>query len=277
MGRLAGAASLEPLARVGAGLFVAVTPEGLSSMGMVLRAAAEMGVPVGLWPMTDDGRGRWLAAATVGAFERHLQHTWDAVDRAGVRPARMVFDLEPPIAVTRAAMRGRPGPMLRSAVGGPWREGRERIHGMVRETLGRGVEPVAAVAPPVLLDPVHGPRPVQRLLGTPVDGLPFARVHVMLYSSLLEGYVPGVGRGAASRMLAIACRRARRRFGPRAAVSLGLSGGGALGDERPLRSAAELAEDALIARREGIDELALHGLAGALERGLDRWLDALIA
>jgi hypothetical protein len=117
----------------------------------------------------------------------------------------------------------------------------------------------------------------QRLLGTPVDGIPWGAVHAMAYTSLLEGYVPGLDRATARSLLGAAGRALGARYGSRAALSLGVVAPGALGDERPYRDVAELADDVAVARASGVDDLALFDLRGALARPpLEAWLDALV-
>jgi hypothetical protein len=117
----------------------------------------------------------------------------------------------------------------------------------------------------------------QRLLGTPVDALPLARVSLMLYSSLATGYARGWLRRADVRsLLHWTAQAARRRYGARACASLGAVGPGALGDEAILASPSELADDVGLVRAAGIDELALFDLRGMLARPpVCDWLDAL--
>jgi hypothetical protein len=99
----------------------------------------------------------------------------------------------------------------------------------------------------------------------------------MAYTSLYEGWSRGlINRSRAERLLSITARAARWRFGETAGISLGCVGPGAFGDEPGYRNVGELQRDVAIARRAGIDELALFDLAGVVRRGdVDAWLDAL--
>jgi len=110
----------------------------------------------------------------------------------------------------------------------------------------------------------------ERLLATPISDLDSDRVEPMAYTSLFEGYSAGtVDRRVARDLL--------RRLGAErpAALSLGVVGGGALGDERAYRGVDELADDVAIALATGVEQLSLYALDGVLERGpIERWLDA---
>lgn len=260
-------------------VLLAVQPRTRPGLAPVLDACAGAGVEVGLWPMLDDGDGRWPSDVNVAAYRAHLLEVLDAATTAPARPAEVIVDLEPPIAALRDALALR-------LVGGrtSLRPSRlelaaRRFASLVREARGAGV-PVTAVVPPMVLCDPRGRRGGwQRLLGTPVDGVGFERITVMAYTSLIEGYARGVlARRHARSLLWLLCRRAVDRWPGRAAVALGAVGGGALGDERPYRGVAELADDVALARAAGVDDLALFELSAVLARGPapERWLDAFV-
>jgi hypothetical protein len=100
----------------------------------------------------------------------------------------------------------------------------------------------------------------------------------MLYTTLIEGYSRKMLRRRDARaLLVMLAEAARRRFGSRAGISLGVVAGGALGDERGYRDPSELADDVAIARAAGIDALALYGLDGILARPpIEAWLDRFV-
>jgi hypothetical protein len=154
---------------------------------------------------------------------------------------------------------------------------KERLRALGDALHDAGQEVSTAVPPTVLLDPEGaGPRPYEELLGTPVEGLPWDHVSVMLYTSMIEGWSRGVLRRADARaLLAAAAAGAAARFGDRAGVSLGCVGVGAFGNEPVYRSVGELADDVAIARAAGVDDLTLFDLGGVLGRpDPEAWLDA---
>ncbi len=270
-------AVLKLLASRALGLLVAVQPHQRPEVRRLLESCAEREISVVLWPLLDDSEGRWPSDVNTGAYRGHLLRLLDRAAASDAPPAEVVFDLEPPIATTKRVLRLRlwdgrvrlrPAHLDRAL---------DHFRELVEEVSGRGLEASAVVPPMVLWDPLGRAGPWQRLLGTPVDGPPFHRISVMAYTSLLEGYSQGAIRRCDARaLLAWLCEAAARRWGERAAVALGVVGGGALGDEAPYRVPAELADDVAIARAAGLEEISLFGLTGVLRRPpAARWLEAL--
>jgi hypothetical protein len=271
-------AVLDLLSKRSVGVLVAVQPHQRRRVPDLLSRCADRGVDLALWPLLDDSEGRWPSDANAGAYRGHLLRMLDRVAECGSRPSEVIFDLEPPIAWARNFLRLR-----------LW-EGRVRLRpahmdralrhfgSLVVEIGDRGLSTTAVVPPMVLWDPLGPWGGWQRLLGTPVDGPAFKKIIVMAYTSLFEGYSQGLlDRRDSRALLASLCQAAKSRWGHRAAVALGVVGGGALGDEAPYRGAAELADDLSITRVAGLEEISLFGLTGILDRPPTQlWLDALV-
>lgn len=264
------------LARYDIGLLFAVAPGTAGQAPAVVRACRDAAVRVGVWPLLGDEDGRFASERNGGPFARFVGELLGALEAAGALPGEVALDLEPSIELVRRLLALDPRAALALWRGPASRGGTEQLVAAAREIRARGLGTLAAAVPLVLAD---GPdrRGWQGLLGTPLDALPVERVSVMLYSSLLEGYSRGLlRRPDALALVAVAARTARRRWGPRASLSLGAVGPGALGDERTYRDVAELADDIAIARRAGVDDLCLFDLGGVLGRPpAERWLDAL--
>ena len=263
------------LARRRLSLRVAVEPEDLGAVGAVVRACADAGVSLGLWPLLTERDGRWASDGNVEAFRAHLEDVLAVVGHGG-GGAEVVFDLEPPFSTTRAVLSLRPGAAALARAGNS--RSRDALAPLVRRARERGLSASAVVAPFVLGDPHGEVGPWQRLLGTPVDGAGFGRVAVMAYTSLFEGYGRGLVRREDARSLLVAISAAARsRWGDRAGVALGVVGGGVLGDERPYRAVEELIEDVALARATGVEDLSLYSLDGVLDRPRpESWLDAFV-
>ncbi len=279
-------------------LLAAVRPWELDHVPALLGSAARSGVRLSLWPMLDDDAGRWLSVVNLDPFGRFVHALLDRVEgcpdlaRAGL--VELAFDLEPPFGLVAAATGAstRPGGWRTLFAepprtdGGPtawpwtppWEDARQQLGALVEAVRGRGVAVSAAVVPMVLLDPPDRAGAWQRIMGTPVDGIPFDRVSVMLYTSLFEGWSRGtLRRPDALGLLAEGCRLARSRYGARASVSLGAVGPGALGNEPVYRGPHELAEEVALLHALGLDDLVLFDLGGVLDRGdPNAWLDAFI-
>ncbi len=249
-------ALLRVLADHGIELAVAVFPHQREDAAALARSARAAGVPLVLWPLLTDGQGRWPSGANHEAFARHAEKL--AARVPGTPP--ILFDVEPPIDWTRRALHGhaarRPGDR------GARRASLRPLAQRLREAGHR----VDVVVPPMV---PFGAR-WERLLATPVSDLGAARVEPMAYTSLFEGY----SAGTVDRRVARDLLRRLAAEGP-AALSLGVVGGGALGDERSYRSVGELADDVAIARACGVEWLSLYALDGLLERApIEDWLDA---
>lgn len=135
---------------------------------------------------------------------------------------------------------------------------------------------VTTAVMPILAFELHG-QWLQRLLGTPMTNLAVDCHSMMAYTSLFEGWSRGLVNRRRAEALLVACARlTRRRFGTRAALSLGTVGTGVFGDEPSYRDSAELRRDVELARAAGIDELSLYDLGGIVRRGpAEVWLEAL--
>lgn len=262
--------TLALLAERSIAVYVAITPPARRRAVEIVTRCRDAGLRVGAWPMIADADGRWASAWNGEAFAGYCRDLVDELDTDGALPDELLIDLEPPIDLTRRLLSGRPE--LR---GPPPRRGARALRTLVDELAGRGdVDVTAAVHPWTAAGP--GGRGWQRAFGTPLTGMPLARVFVMAYTSLLEGYSRGLIRRADAESLLITwTRQSAAVLGETAAVALGTTGIGALGDERCYRSPDELARDVALARAAGVDQLALFSLGGALRRSTPaRWLDA---
>lgn len=249
-------ALLRLLARYGVELAVAVFPHQREAAVALARRARDAEVPLVLWPLLTDREGRWPSGANHESFARHAETL--AARVPGTPP--VLFDVEPPIDWTRRALHGhaarRPGD----------RGARRATLRPVATALRAAGHRVDVVVPPM----VPFGRGWERLLATPVSDLGAARVEPMAYTSLFEGY----SGGTVTRRVARDLLRRLAAEGP-AALSLGVVGGGALGDERAYRGVDELADDVAIARACGVERLSLYALDGLLERApIERWLEA---
>ncbi len=103
------------------------------------------------------------------------------------------------------------------------------------------------------------------------------RQSTMLYRSLAEGWSRGVIKPSSwPKILEEASRRALRRFGANADISLGLVGPGALETEPIYTDETAFADDLSILKKVGIASFTLFDLGGLLRRGAaKRWLSVL--
>lgn len=240
--------------RAGIDLAVAVFPSQVPRLPALALRCRDMGVRLVVWPLLEDAHGRWASTTNAAEYEELLARIFRDV------PASvLLLDLEPPIAVTRSWLDLRP--KKKPTLVAP----QKRTFGGLATWARREGWQVEAVVPPVI---AYGEKWESRL-GTPVSELGCERVESMAYTSLFEGY----GRGLIDRRVA---RDLLSRIAGRSnALSLGVVGGGALGDEQAYRSVDELIDDVGVARAAGVEQLSLYGLDGILERGpIEPWLNA---
>ena len=255
-------------------LLAAVQPGGQDDALRVIERARAIDLSIGLWPLLPDDRGRWLHSENAGEFARWIDAAPPRDRSAGMSIDALVLDLEPPIAEVRRLTGGR----LSAARAWLSRRTDPSAHRAIVAMLAeRGIEPIAAVMPPVVVPGASG-RGWQKALGTPMDA-PYRSLHAMLYTSLFEGYSRGVvGRADARALLVRFAQIARGAFGDRAGVSLGAVGVGALGDEGTYRDVSVSADDVALSRLCGVEDIALFDLSGVLARPVaERWLDALVS
>lgn len=264
---LAGSSLGARLQRLGIDLLLAVRPWQLSEVAEVVQRFQAAGVFVALWPMLADGDGRWASAAT---HVRFIAFTDELLARVPFAD-ELVLDLEPPIADLARWKAGRP----------TWRSSPHPYplaHGALISAVDRwrATHRITTAILPFLALELRG-QWLQRALGTPTSGLAVARHSVMAYTSLFEGWSRGLVDRRRAEALLVACARfTKRRFGDRAAVSLGTVGPGAFGDEPSYRTVGELARDVALARAAGIEEVSLFELGGIVRRPpIEPWLEAL--
>jgi hypothetical protein len=259
-------------------VLLAVTPETRSGAARAFRALEDHGVHAALWPMIGDEDGRWASATTLAAYTAYVDAVTLGLEREGVRPREIAFDLEPPFLAAKAASHGAIAGPVRTAMRlrGAYADAHVSLARTV-DRLGAALEISCAAVPLVLLDGDDRRAPLyQSLLGTPVDGVAFGAVSIMAYTSMLEGWSRGLlDRRASLGVLGECARLAKARYGPRASLSLGTVGTGAFHDEPTYRDPRELAEDVAVARAFGVDDLTLFDLGGVVRRApAEAWLDA---
>jgi len=284
--------ALSLAAREGWSLLLAVLPGDIDLLPEAMLRAESLGVRVGLWPMLTSDKGRWAHATTIDPFIDFARQVVDTCEARGRMPAELVVDLEPPFFAMSELVSDLASPSFR--LGSPlvhakhlfslarrsarsFDSAKEKLRRYVQQLIARGVDVSCAALPMVALDDASASW--QRILGTPVDGVGFQRVSIMMYTSLVEGWSRGVlDRERSRRALSEVAECAAAKYGERASLSLGLAGTGAFSDEPVYRSASELREDVEIALGAGVRDLCLFDLGGVVRRReRQEWVQAFNA
>ncbi len=281
---LAAGATLRLLRRFQLEPLIALPPSAETPpMADALLRLTGAGVPFGIWPLLSDTDGYWPSEENAQAFESRMQGALRFVDQARAIPRTVAIDLEPPLAVTRRLMHGalaRRGLFLiRGFAELALRDGArhrsiEILTRVARDLRVRGLETIAAVLPPVVLDLFARDDLWQGVFRTPVSAPGWSVVSPMMYTTLLRRMVPLSSESSARALLFETGRMLVQSVGPaRASLSVGLVTTGKLGDEPAFASPAELVLDVAAARAAGVDDLALFSLEGVLHRGApESWL-----
>lgn len=274
-GELSSPAVLSLLRRYGLRVIVAVTPPTVTGAPALVKACRDAGVSVALWPMLDRRAGRWPNASNHAVFATMVHGLLDVLGDA--LPDELAIDLEPPIDRMQSFLGLDLAGFWPRKEAHPLQRAHDTFSGIARELHDAGVATCAAALPLVLAD-AQGSSGWQRVLGTPVDGIPFTRVSTMLYSSMIQGYSRGLLRRRDTRaLLGVMAAATRQRYGARASVSLGAVAAGVLGDEPAYPGVKQLREDVAICRAAEIDDLILFDLTGVLARKpSEAWLDAFV-
>ncbi len=246
----------------------------------LLRACAGRGLEPALWPLLPLEQGYFPNERNLEPFGRLVSNLAEGAARAGVEPAWMAIDLEPPLDRGMEILRGPPLRRLANLLRWPldtlrperFEAARRTLERMAMDLRSRGWKTLCAAGFPVLDQP-EGTAGLEDLMESPVLGVGFDRVSFMLYSSMLPGL--GGPRGNPAWVHSYA-REARRRLGGAAAVSLGVAGRGVLEMETLMAGPQVLARDAAAARAAGVEDVALYNLEGSL-RDPEGWLGALKA
>lgn len=272
--------AIELAAREGWSILLAVLPGDLELLPEVMLRAEAFGTPIALWPMLTSDKGRWAHATTMDPFLAFAEEVIRACEKRGRMPGEMVVDLEPPFFAMSELVSDLASPSFR--LGSPFGHAKhlyslarastrsfdaskEKLRRFVNKTIGRGVRVSCTALPLVALDDSNASW--QRVLGTPVDGVGFERVNIMMYTSLVEGWSRGVlTRARSVQAFNEVAECAVGKYGDRASLSLGLVGTGAFSDEPVYRSPLELEEDVALALGRGVRDLSLFDLGGVVRR-----------
>ena len=263
---------------------VALPPNAeTGEMARALQRLSASGVPFGIWPLLSDADGYWPSEENAIAFEQRVQAALAFVDAAKAKLRTVAIDLEPPLGITKRLMHGsianRGRFLLKGAIelalhDDSRRRSIEVLARVARMLHARGLETIAAVLPPIVLDLFAHDDLWQGVFRTPVTSPGWTVLSPMLYTTLLRRLLPSKSALSARAFLFETGRMLVRGVGSaRASLSVGLVTTGKLGDEPAFGSPRELELDVSAARAAGIDDLALFSLEGVLHRGTpESWL-----
>lgn len=244
---------------------IAVRPWHLTTVLDLCNSLGKQGVKVSLWPMLGNARGRWASTSTADAYVLFSNEIVDAVCRCR-NVNEIVFDLEPPYdVVQRLSHHSVPLRWLNDTWrGDAFERTRDVFAHSVRRTHRAGLGVGCAVVPLVLHD--GSTERFARIFGCPVDQIEWDHHYIMLYRSVLRGYLPRPARAAVDGLIWEWLHRAKKRWPNTVVASIGATGLGALGDESAYTSPDELLRDMSLIKHTGLSHVALFELSGLLRQ-----------
>ena len=262
---------LPEIAERGVGLFLAVPPDRVAGVGVLVKEAAQLGVETRLWVLLEKEDGYWPSKWNHVAFKEQLNRVRDALDGP---PDWIIFDLEPAAhllgrlssALSCGRLRAAHSILKEAALSASLQHSEEAYGRQIADLLKEGTKAMA-VTLPLILD---GGRKLENALGIPVSGVAWDEVSFMVYRPEFERLAGRLGADIVFRY----ARAARARFGNRAALALGEVGTiGYPGPTPGYTDPANLVADIAAARAGGVANLHIFSLDGILEQGgLARWL-----
>ena len=275
--------ALGPIARARVALHLAWRTDAPDDPGRLAlaREATARGIELRVWPLVEPEHGYWAGARNAARFRAGALAVLSAWERAGLRPAWLVVDLEPPwddAAALDRALRARRFDAdalarLRPIRSSEYDTAAREYDALVRDCHRRGVRVLATTLPFVVDAAGPARRAVERALGVVVEPVAWDRVTLQVYRTLFETLLPAALVSPA--LVRGYARSARHVYGAeRAGLDLGLVGGGVV-PARAYHGPHDLALDLAAARAEGVatEAIAVFGLDAMLQRApLGPWL-----
>ena len=277
------AETLPQLASRGLPLALHLPAERVGDTGFatLTRRAADLGVPLRLWPLLPRDQGYWIGESNADRAAELLADIvrWRAAP-GGVAADGVSIDLEPAYEYAealRTAQKRNPARwlgLLRSHIDpGAFERARAELGHAVDATRRAGLA-VHAVTYPMVLDQPGGSNVVEDAFDIPLGGIDWDEVSFMVYQT---GFAQQTGHWFGPALVHSYARAAVARFGERAGIDLGVVGNEGIGldpgNRYPDPCALEADLGAALAAGIPRHRMRIYGLAGVLrEGGIERWL-----
>jgi len=240
-------------------------------LARLLRAYADVGLDVALWPLLSKAIGYWPSERNADAFSAGIDAVFTWADRQRVHVPWIAVDLELPLPQA-LAYRGSRGLKQLFTIGRialanlnarrfAWAVNRYRA--ILRKIHDHSAKALCAAHDTIIEDFHLGAPIVQDFLEAPVVDVEWDIVSTMIYNSMVVEQFHVAPDDARWMQYEVGCEL-KRAFGARAGISLGLTGVGVLGDEPHYIDPAQLAPDIAAAKASGINDIAIFNLEGIL-------------
>jgi len=279
--------ALPLLEEFGAGIAIAMYPASLTRKNAnALVKLKEAGVEIAFWPLMDKEMGYFPGERNALAYSKLVRKQLEWASKNEVTPDIVAVDLEMPLQqMFKVMSAGNPFEKLR----GVYTSAREnldreryfrakaRLDKLNEEIQDQGIRTLTAVLPWVGLELEGEAELLQDMTETPASGIGWDVLSPMLYVSMIQGMSGGAIKSKEANWFVYDnCLKLREKYGGRAGVSLGLTGGGVLQAEPTFNNAAELVVGLEAALAAGIRDVSIYSLGGILSRQDPRaWFEAI--
>lgn len=270
-----------------AGVALALYPTSLTRKNVnAIRKLKEEGIEVTFWPLMEKEHGYFPGERNAPGYAAFVTFILDWAQKAGVLPDMIAVDLEMPIEqISKVMSTSNPFAKLLGVYNSArenldrdrYYRAKARLDQLNADIQDRGVRTLTAVLPWVGLELETEYELLQDMTETPASGIGWDVISPMLYVSMLEGMSGGaITRKDANWLVYDNCRHLREKFGGRAGVSLGLTGGGVLESEPIFGSSAQLVSGLEAALAAGVRDVTVYSLEGILSREDPKeWFEAV--
>jgi hypothetical protein len=279
--------ALPLLQEFSAGVAIAMYPVSLTRKNAnALKKIREAGVDYAFWPLMEKEHGYYPGERNASSYGSLVRHQMEWASKNDVLPDTVAIDLEMPIQQMWEVMQAtnplaRLGKVFSAARENLDREryyhAKAKLSRLNAELQDAGMRTLTAVLPWVGLEMEGDGELLQDMTETPASGIGWDVVSPMLYVSMLCGMSGGaITKKDANWFIYDNCSRLREKFGGRAGVSLGLTGGGVLQDEPVLGGPAELVVGLEAALAAGVRDVSVYSLEGVFAGDNPReWFEAI--
>lgn len=252
----------------------------------MLSKYTEEGIEVALWVLLSDESGYWIHEQNADIFHQHLEKIFDWADKNQLCIPWIAVDLEPPYYLLQKIeqspwyqtipeilkiLHENRNPKRFASATKKFRKILELIHNNKAKTL-------AAVSNLVAEDIVTKQKNIQDLSETPVSTVEWDVLSFMIYNSMSVGYSKGFISYRDSRWyLYDVCKDMKRKLGERAAISIGTTYIGKLGNEPYYQNPEDILPDVEAVLAAGINDIAIYNLEGILHsKKPEKWFDCVL-
>ncbi len=260
-------------------LNIAVPYRSFDEYSELVRKYEEEGIELCLWLLLPSELGYWPSERNVVFFEDYLDELFEWASEEDLYFPWIGVDLEPPIyqldGVREKSFFEKPSAVVRAGFSNLDKERFEdamfRYSSLLDKVHDYGVKTLTAVEPLVINDALMGTDFIQDLMEVPVFGVEWDRVSFMIYTSMWSGYSQGlISREECTSLLYDYLSDGKEKLQERTAVSIGVTGVGALGDEPYYENPSQLKPDVEASLAAGVKDISIFCMRGILRRGNPR-------